>query len=85
MANAKLATHAGREGMWLLEGWCGQCGSGETVGPAVAERSERLRQDAVEEKSICGELYMGMPDNRCAWPLTYYWLFVPPGRGGSAA
>jgi len=72
-----IAVLRGREGLWQLEASCGACRSGASCGPPLAVRSEALVRQAMAEQSICDRVYMGKPKNRCAWPLSFAWIFIP--------
>jgi hypothetical protein len=73
----KVAVLRGREGLWQLEAWCGQCNAGASCGAPVVERTEKIVKDAMARESICKSTYMGKPRNVCGWPLSFGWLFVP--------
>lgn len=73
-----LAALKGRWGLWQLEASCGQCGMGARCGRPVAEQSEALVVKAIAARSICDGVFLGKPRNRCGWPLSFGWLFVPP-------
>jgi hypothetical protein len=72
-----IAVLRGREGLWQLEAWCGQCHAGATCGPPVAVRTEALALKAMQDEPLCTSTYMGKPKNRCNWPMSFGWVFVP--------
>ena len=74
---ATYVTLRGCDGLWQLEAHCGACGLGASCGPPVVIRTQELVLDAMNAQAFCEGVYKGKPDDRCNWPLSFMWLFVP--------
>jgi hypothetical protein len=73
----EVVTMRGCDGLWQLESQCGLCGSGAHIGPAVAVRIDAMVTKAMNSRPLCDSGYQGRPRNKCRWPLSYAWVFVP--------
>jgi hypothetical protein len=66
----------GRPGYWRLEAICGQCGHTD-VWSAAPEQDERLLHLVADKRPVCTAVFLGKPRNRCGWPFSFCWVFVP--------
>ncbi len=61
-----------REGVWVLEGQCGDCGNIQSFG------DNRPTPGALPRAVVhCDGLYLGRAGDRCRWPLSWAWIFIP--------
>jgi hypothetical protein len=78
----RLVELRGHYGLWQLEASCGQCGIGRLHGAPGVNRPEDMVTTAMKEWPFCDGVFMGKPDNRCGWPMSFWWIFVPvPAKG----
>jgi hypothetical protein len=69
-------------GLWQAEWQCGSCGTIVTTSKRLPAGDTSSRPAAYSQKR-CHAVYMGRPKNICGWPMSFVWIYVPPGGRGS--
>lgn len=71
--NVSAARNPDPPGVWRQELQCAGCGTCKILRVAKAPLVTAVGMTGPK----CTGVFMGRPRNRCGWPMSYVWLFVP--------